>query len=173
MIIYVWPTGKLRCGRLRWPAQTTRCAIGWGGIKADKQEGDGVTPVGAFPLRRVFYRPDRLAKPLTELPVVPLTPHDGWCDTPTHPAYNTWIKRPFSARHERLWRTDSRYDVIVEVGYNDDPVVPHHGSAIFMHNAHPRYRPTAGCVALAQADLLALLRQCNERTKLSIGRRFY
>ncbi len=172
MIIHVWPTGNFCGGRLRWPARTTRCAVGRGGIHADKQEGDGITPVGTFPLRRVFYRPDRLARPLTALPVLPLQPHDGWCDEPAHSAYNTLIKHPFSARHERLWRTDSRYDIIVEVGFNDDPVVPNRGSAIFMHNAHPQYRPTQGCVALALTDLLALLQQCDKRTVLSISHRF-
>ena len=145
--------------------------MGRGGIDANKHEGDGVTPVGRFPLRRVFYRPDRVAKPATALPVITLRPHDGWCDAPGHPAYNTLIKRPFSASHERLWRTDSLYDVIVEVGYNDDPVVPNCGSAIFLHVAHPHYRPTEGCVAITLSDLLSLLKRCDKRTMLSIGAR--
>ena len=164
MIIHVWQPG-----RLRWPARTTRCAVGRGGIDTDKHEGDGITPMGRFPLRRVFYRPDRVAKPVTALPVVPLRPHDSWCDASEHPAYNTLIKHPFSESHERLWRADSLYDVIVEVGYNDDPVIPNRGSAIFLHIVHPRYHPTEGCVAIALTDLLTLLRQCDERTVLSIG----
>lgn len=139
-------------------------------MAAIKNEGDGSTPEGQFPLRRVFYRPDRVVKPKTALPVIALQPNMGWCDAPDHRSYNTLITRPFSASHERLWRDDSLYDVIVELGYNDDPVIADNGSAIFLHVAHEAYRPTAGCVAVALADLMRLLRQCDERTQMKIGK---
>ena len=173
MIISVWPNSQHQdgpdCdGQLHWAGGAVRCALGRAGLNAQKQEGDGRTPVGRFPLRRVFYRPDRVAEPATALSVIPIEPAMGWCDEPTHPDYNTLVHRPFAARHERLWRTDSRYDVVVEVGYNDDPVVPHHGSAIFMHVAHPQYQPTEGCVALALVDLLELLKQCDQHSLITI-----
>lgn len=147
-------------GFVRWGDQSRRCALGRGGIRADKREGDGATPVGRFVLRRVLYRPDRLAPPQTRLPVEPIRMDDGWCDDPAHPAYNRPVKRPFPARHEEMWREDHVYDVVMILGHNDDPVVAGAGSAVFMHLARPDYEPTAGCVALALPDLLDLLRDC-------------
>jgi len=135
------------------------CAIGPAGVSADKREGDGATPVGCFQLRRVLYRPDRLARPETGLPVAALRPEDGWCDDPDDAAYNRPIRLPYAASHERLWRDDGIYDVIVVLGHNDDPPVPGRGSAVFLHVARPDYGPTAGCVALALVDLLTVLRE--------------
>ena len=127
----------LPSGHLTWNGQRVRCALGRGGIRADKREGDGATPAGVFPLRRVFYRADRLSAPQTSLPVQALDPADGWCDEAADPAYNRLIKKPFDASHEKLWRDDSVYDVIVELGYNDDAPVAGLGSAIFLHVAKP------------------------------------
>ncbi len=164
MKIMVWPPGSLS-----WNGNEVRCAIGRGGITSEKKEGDGATPAGLFPLRRVMYRPDRMAAPETKLPLRALTPEDGWCDDPQDAAYNRLVSLPFSAGHERLWRDDYIYDVIVELGYNDDPVAPGLGSAIFMHVAAPGYGPTEGCVALGLKDLLALLGRCGEAATLSIN----
>ena len=147
-------------GTLRWPGGAFRCALGRGGIRADKREGDGGTPTGRFALRRVLYRADRLSAPQTALPVSPIDPLDGWCDDPGHPDYNRPVRLPFPASHEELWREDGVYDVVVVLGHNDDPVVPGAGSAVFMHVAKPGYEPTAGCVALALPDLLRLLAAC-------------
>jgi L,D-peptidoglycan transpeptidase YkuD (ErfK/YbiS/YcfS/YnhG family) len=147
-------------GRLTWPGGSARCALGRGGVRADKREGDGATPVGRFALRRVLYRPDRLDPPETGLPSDPIRPEDGWCDDPAHPDYNRPVALPFAASHEEMWRADEVYDVVVVLGHNDDPVVPGAGSAVFMHVARPDYEPTAGCVALALPDLLRLLRDC-------------
>lgn len=139
-----------------------RCALGKGGvIGADrKREGDGASPIGIWPIRRVYYRPDRMTAPDTQLACVPLRPHDGWCDDPSNPLYNRPVSLPYSASHEILWREDHVYDVICELGYNDDPVFPGKGSAIFMHLAHETYTPTEGCVALSEADLREVLRFC-------------
>jgi L,D-peptidoglycan transpeptidase YkuD (ErfK/YbiS/YcfS/YnhG family) len=144
-------------GELRWANRAYRCALGHGGVRIDKREGDGATPVGRFPLRRVLYRPDRMSAPTTLLPVAPLTPDDGWCDDPADPQYNRPVRLPYAARHEELWRADALYDVIVVIGHNDAPVVADMGSAIFMHLASADYRPTQGCVALAGQDLLDIL----------------
>lgn len=136
-----------------------RCALGKGGLKpaADKREGDGASPIGLWPIRRVLYRPDRLARPETALPVEPIKPEDGWCDAAGDPAYNRPVTLPYPASAERLWRDDHVYDVVVVLGHNDDPVVDGMGSAIFWHCAQPDYRPTEGCVALARDHLLAML----------------
>ena len=135
----------------------------------DKREGDGATPAGRFPLRRVLYRPDRLSTPATPLPVAPLTPEDGWCDDPADPQYNRPVRLPYAGRHEELWRADTLYDVIVVVGHNDAPVIAGMGSAIFMHVASADYRPTQGCVALARQDLLDILAGAGPDTALEIA----
>ncbi|MPZ09056.1 MAG: L,D-transpeptidase family protein [Kiloniellaceae bacterium] len=144
--------------RATWGPFGWRCAIGRGALGTKTREGDGVTPVGRWPMRRVLYRADRLAKPDTLLPCQAIAPDDGWCDDPTDPAYNRPVRLPYPASHESLTRDDHLYDVVVVLGHNDDPVVPGAGSAIFLHVARDDYGPTEGCVALALADLLELLK---------------
>jgi len=144
-------------GILRWRAVSYRCALGRGGVRTDKREGDGATPSGRFPLRRVLYRADRLSAPRTLMSATPLTPEDGWCDDPSDVAYNQAVRLPCAGQHERLWRDDGLYDLIVVIGHNDDPVVPGQGSAVFLHVAGSNYAPTDGCVALARGDLLDVL----------------
>jgi L,D-peptidoglycan transpeptidase YkuD (ErfK/YbiS/YcfS/YnhG family) len=144
-------------GEAIWAGRRLRCAVGRGGVVADKREGDGASPAGLWPMRGVLFRRDRLGTPATALPTRPLEPSDGWCDDPADPAYNLHVRLPYPARSEKLWRADPLYDVVVPLGYNDDPVVSGAGSAIFLHVAGPDFAPTAGCVALALADLLAVL----------------
>jgi L,D-peptidoglycan transpeptidase YkuD (ErfK/YbiS/YcfS/YnhG family) len=144
-------------GRLTFQAQHYRAAFGEAGLRHEKHEGDQCTPIGLLPLRRVLYRADRVARPRAAVPVEPLAPTDGWCDDPAHADYNTMVTLPHPARHEALWRADAVYDVIGVLGWNDQPVVRGRGSAIFLHVARPDYAPTQGCVALALADVLALL----------------
>jgi L,D-peptidoglycan transpeptidase YkuD (ErfK/YbiS/YcfS/YnhG family) len=142
---------------LSWQERTARCAIGRSGIRRDKREGDGASPAGRFALREAMYRPDRLARPPTRLALRALAEADGWCDDPADPAYNRLVRLPHPARCERLWRADALYDLLIVVGYNDDPVEPGRGSAIFIHVAAPGYSATEGCVALALPDLLDLV----------------
>jgi len=145
------------------------CALGRGGIRGEKHEGDGVTPAGVWEIRRVLYRPDRLIKPRTRLSLAPIGEDDGWCDDPADPNYNQPITRPYAASHEALWRDDGVYDLIAILGYNDDPPEAGRGSAIFLHVARPNYAPTEGCVALALPDLLMLLEQIHPQSALHIG----
>ncbi|MDG6095735.1 L,D-transpeptidase family protein [Acetobacter sp. AN02] len=142
---------------LHCKGQPLAAVIGASGIVRHKQEGDHATPSGLLPLRRVFWRADRIARPATTLPAEPLAPDDGWCDDPASPAYNTHIRLPSQARHEKLWRDDRLYDLIIVLGYNDDPVISGRGSAIFMHLRSPDSRPTEGCIALSEADLRLVL----------------
>lgn len=155
-------------GRLFAFGRPYRCALGRAGIRAAKREGDGATPAGLLPLRRVLYRPDRLSRPRLALPVAPLSPDAGWCDDSADPAYNRLVSLPHPARHERMWRDDGLYDLVVVLGYNDDPPVPGLGSAIFLHVARPDYGPTEGCVALALDDLRAVLGDCRTDTAMRI-----
>ena len=154
---------------LHWRGRQFACAIGRGGVRSNKREGDGATPAGCFPLRRVLYRPDRIAPPRTALPIAPLSPDDGWCDDPAHPLlYNRPLRLPHEARHEELWRVDHVYDLIVILGHNDAPTVPGLGSAVFLHVAQPDYAPTAGCVAVAAGDLLTILAGVGKRPCLRV-----
>lgn len=161
--IHVWPDG-----RLEFEGVSYRCALGRSGITSDKREGDGATPAGRFPLRKAWYRPDRMPPPMTFLALGPTLKSDGWCDDPEHPSYNRAVKLPFPASHERMWRDDELYDLVVFVGFNDDPVVPGKGSAIFIHVAKEDYSPTEGCVALAPMDLTRILSRCSTVTDLVI-----
>ena len=145
--------GKLCLGALNWP-----CAIGRGGRRPKRREGDGATPVGCWPIREVLYRADRLRRPVTALPVKAIRPDDGWCDDAADRNYNRPVKLPFPRSHEELWRKDWLYDIVVVLGYNDSPRSLGRGSAIFMHLARPGYKPTAGCIALSRGDMLKLLR---------------
>ena len=146
---------------LQWIAEiggtAYRCALGRGGVveASAKREGDGATPLGAWPLRRLHYRAERIAPAAKGIALREIRSDDGWCDDPADAAYNRLVKLPYPARHERLWRNDHLYDLVGELGYNDAPPRSGAGSAIFLPLARPGYGPPEGCVALARDDLLA------------------
>ena len=135
-----------------------RCALGRAGVTTNKKEGDGATPTGKFVFRSLLFRSDRHSPPKTKLPRSFILPQDGWCDEPSDPNYNRPVRIPYNASYEKLWRKDSVYDIVVVLGYNDRPVIPYRGSAIFLHCAKPDYSPTAGCIALLEKDLLDVLK---------------
>lgn len=143
-------------------------AVGRTGITTRKREGDGASPAGTWPLRYVLYRPDRVARPTTGLPVRALAQTDGWCDCPGDRRYNRAVELPYGASAEAMWRDDHLYDFVVVLGYNDDPPHPGRGSAIFFHLAEA-YAATAGCVAISRADMVRLLGRCGPGTRLHIG----
>ncbi len=140
-----------------WGAGPRRCAVGRCGIAIKQREGDGITPVGLWPVRRVLYRADRITQPKTAFPLAAIQDRDGWCDAPDDAAYNTQVLLPYRAGAEALRRDDALYDVVVVLGFNDDPVIPGKGSAIFVHVARLDFSPTEGCVALSLPDLLEML----------------
>jgi len=141
------------------PSLDAPCALGRAGMidAASKREGDGKTPVGTYSFRQVFYRADKMAEPRTILTSTPLSKALGWCDDPVHKQYNQLVQLPFASSHEKLWRDDTLYDLVLVIGHNDAPVVPELGSAIFVHVAKGGFLPTEGCVALERPALLALL----------------
>jgi L,D-peptidoglycan transpeptidase YkuD (ErfK/YbiS/YcfS/YnhG family) len=146
-------------GHVHWLTRTAPCALGRGGVIAEsaKREGDGATPVGRFALRRVLWRPDRGAAPKTALPSKTIGEDEGWCDDPARPEYNRPVQLPFAGSAEHLWRDDDLYNIVVVFGHNDTPPRPGMGSAIFLHVAGAGFKPTEGCVAMAESDLRALL----------------
>ncbi|NKB20332.1 MAG: L,D-transpeptidase family protein [Alphaproteobacteria bacterium] len=163
MNLVVYPSGVAN-----WNEQNFRCALGAGGISKIKCEGDSITPAGKFSLRHVFFRADRIERPETVLPTTALTKIDGWSDDPDDPDYNRRITLPSTKRHEILWRTDAVYDLIVVIGYNDQPVVSGAGSAIFLHVAKAGYSSTEGCVAFMLSDLQKILREWTETSVVDI-----
>jgi len=158
-----WATLPTPGGERRW-----RCVLGAGGVREDKVEGDSATPVGEFPLRRIYFRNDRLVLPKVRLPVRPIAEHDGWCDDPLSPVYNRLVRVPNDWSHEKMWREDGLYDLVVVVGYNDDPPEGEWGSAIFLHIARDDMSPTRGCIAFARDDLLELVTLLDPETRLRV-----
>ena len=120
-------------------------------------------------LLSVMYRSVRQALPKTNLIVSKINKSDGWRDDPSSPNYNKPILLPQCVSHEKLYRDDFSYDVIVDIDYNRASPIPGKGSAIFIHVAKPNYKPTKGCIALALTDLLELLKSCNASTRLVIS----
>lgn len=155
-------------GILRFSHFEYRCSLGEKGMTGDKKEGDLKTPLGSFPVKECWYRADRIPAPETNLPLREIQPDDGWCDDPKSPHYNQHVKLPFEPSHEELSRDDCKYDIIVTLGYNDRPLIPGKGSAIFLHIAPEGYPATQGCVGLAQEDLLELLSRITPSTLLCI-----
>lgn len=160
-----------RTGSFLFAGRDVPCVMGRGGVvsASAKREGDGATPAGLWPLRRVLYRPDRLPAPASLLRVEPIAANDGWCDDPADEAYNRPVKLPYPARAEGMWRGDGLYDVVVVLGYNDAPVVKGAGSAIFLHCASPGFSPTEGCVAVERATLVEILLQCQAGDALAVA----
>jgi L,D-peptidoglycan transpeptidase YkuD (ErfK/YbiS/YcfS/YnhG family) len=156
-------TGLLTAGNL-----TVRCALGRGGLKVLKREGDGATPKGNWPLRRLILRPDKMRFVTTSLPSQLLQPDDGWCETPDDPRYNQPVKLPYGAGSDHLWRKDDLYDAIIVLGHNDRPRLRNFGSAVFFHIARPDCGPTAGCVAVTKRDMRKILRLCGPKTRMRI-----
>ena len=120
---------------------------------ADKREGDGASPLGAWPILAALLRPDRVAAPVTALPWRWLRATDGWSDDPADPAYNRPVAHPHRFGAERLWRDDGAYDILIVLGHNASPPVAALGSAIFLHCAKADLQPTEGCVAVDRAVL--------------------
>jgi L,D-peptidoglycan transpeptidase YkuD (ErfK/YbiS/YcfS/YnhG family) len=155
--------GVLLAGALTIPV-----ALGRGGIKANKREGDGATPRGVFRLKRLWWRADRHPRPRTQLPVRRIRDGDGWCEDPQDRHYNRPIVVPKGSKTDRLARNDRLYDFIIETDHNTRPRIAGRGSAVFVHIARDGLLPTAGCVALKEPSLRQLLARVGPRTRIAI-----
>jgi L,D-peptidoglycan transpeptidase YkuD (ErfK/YbiS/YcfS/YnhG family) len=155
--------GWLFAGPLALPV-----ALGRSGIRADKREGDGSTPRGSFHPLRLWWRPDRLPRPRTFLPVRRIGATDAWCEDPADRRYNRPFRRSASEPGDRLRRADGLYDLIVEIDHNTRPRIAGRGSAVFIHIARADFSPTAGCIALRPRDLKALLGRLGPKTRIVV-----
>ena len=146
-----------------------KCCIGKNGISKNKVEGDKKTPVGFFGIENLYYRNDRLKKPLTKLKCVKINKNMGWCDdTNDSKNYNKLIKNKKKIKCENLFRRDTKYDLIIPIKYNFLKPVKSKGSCIFIHLTND-YKPTAGCIALNKKDFLIMLKIINKKTKIYIN----
>jgi L,D-peptidoglycan transpeptidase YkuD (ErfK/YbiS/YcfS/YnhG family) len=148
---------------------TVPVALGRGGIRANKREGDGGTPRGSFHPRKLWWRADRFPRPRTFLSTRAITPTDAWCEDPNDRHYNRPIRVARNHEGDRLRRADHLYDFIVEIDHNTRPRVAGRGSAVFLHLARENFGPTAGCVSMTRSAMLHLLRRLGPRTRIVIG----
>jgi L,D-peptidoglycan transpeptidase YkuD (ErfK/YbiS/YcfS/YnhG family) len=162
--------GNPRQGWLSAGPRFTKVALGRAGIKANKREGDGATPAGCYRLVRLWWRPDRLPRPRTLLPVRPIRAQDGWCEDPSDRRYNRPIMISPGQPGDRLRRADALYDLIIEIDHNTRPRVAGRGSAVFVHVARTDLAPTAGCVSLPIHTLRQLVARLGPETTITIHR---
>ena len=154
------PRGVRFMGRI-WP-----CTIGRGGIRADKREGDGATPVGAHHIVGLLYRPDRMARPASW--AVPIRPGDLWSDDPGVADYNLMVRAPYPYSHESLRRADPLYDLVLVTDWNWPEAQPGKGSCIFIHQWRRPGYPTAGCVAFRRDHLRWIARRITPGSRLVV-----
>jgi len=145
-----------------------KCCIGKNGVKKQKIEGDNSTPKGIFTIGTFYYRKDRVIKPFTNLKTKIIKPNIGWCNDPKQKSYNKEIKIKNKVCCEKLFRKDHKYDALVPINYNANPVIPHRGSVIFLHLTQ-NYKPTAGCIAISIKDFLTLAKCIKSSDKIKIG----
>ena len=158
-----------KSGYLKYKNLKFRCALGKAGISKKSVEGDHITPKGTYKVIRIYYRKDRIKKISSKFKLIEIKRNMGWCDDPKSKKYNQLIKLPNKYNHERLYRKDNVYDLILVLNYNMIPIVKNKGSAIFIHIAKKNYEKTAGCIALKKVHLVKLIEKINKKTKIIIN----
>lgn len=144
------------------------CALGQSGMRINKREGDGGTPVGTWDVIEMRYRADRVLRPRTRLPLRQTRKQDGWCDASTDRNYNRAVRLPYPQSAEAMWREDHLYDIVVVLSHNMRPRARGRGSAVFVHLAREGYSPTEGCVALSLHHLRLLLERWKPGDRIRI-----
>tara|TARA_B100001109_G_scaffold147939_1_gene120473 strand:- start:697 stop:1188 length:492 start_codon:yes stop_codon:yes gene_type:complete len=145
-----------------------KCSLGKNGIRINKKEGDLSTPKGIYTIKKLFYRSDRIKKINTKIDKIEIKKNMGWCNDPNHKKYNSLINVNTKIKHEKLYRTDTKYDLVLVIDYNLKKPIPFKGSAIFVHITK-NYKPTAGCIALKKNDMIILLKILNKNTKIKLS----
>ena len=92
----------------------------------------------------------------------------GWCDDVLNKKYNKMIKIKKNIKHEKLYRADNKYDLLIPIKYNFNKPKKGLGSCIFIHLTQ-NYKPTNGCIALKKKDFLIMLKLIDKRTKILIN----
>ena len=143
-----------KSGYLKYKNLKFRCALGKAGIKKKEKEGDNITPRGIFEITKILYRADKIKKIKAFIRPIKIKKNMGWCDDSKSDYYNQQIKLPNKFGHERLYRNDNLYDIILVLNYNTNPIIKKKGSAIFIHVSKNSYKKTKGCIALKKKHLL-------------------
>jgi L,D-peptidoglycan transpeptidase YkuD (ErfK/YbiS/YcfS/YnhG family) len=157
-----------KTGYLKYKNFKFRCALGKEGIKKKVNEGDNVTPKGILRIIKIYYRADKINKIITSIKKIKIKKNMGWCDDPISKHYNKQIILPSKFNHEKLYRNDNLYDLILVLNYNTNPIIKNKGSAIFIHVAKKKYQPTKGCIALNKKDLIQLISIIKKNTKIKL-----
>jgi L,D-peptidoglycan transpeptidase YkuD (ErfK/YbiS/YcfS/YnhG family) len=160
--------GKAHLARVQVGLTIIPAAIGRMGVSHRKREGDGATPAGTYRLQNLHFRQDRLRRIPSSLDSRPLNAQMGWCDDVASRLYNRPVEVDAPERHEKLWRDDAVYDILISTSHNQRPRVRGAGSAIFVHLARPGYEATQGCVAISLADMRRLMPRLSHKTRLVI-----
>ena len=162
-MIIINKTGYLKYKNLKF-----RCSLGKGGVGKKEMEGDNITPIGSYKLVNFFFRKDRIDKINSKIKFKEIKKNMGWCDDPKSKKYNQLIKLPSKYRHEKFYRNDHVYDLILVLNFNMKPIIKDKGSAIFIHLARKNYSSTKGCIALSKSNLLQILSKISKNTKIKI-----
>ena len=158
-----------KSGHLKYKNLHFKCALGKAGIGLKKKEGDKITPKGIYKIVKIYSRRDRIKKISSKFKIIRIKKNMGWCDDPRSNNYNQLIRLPTKFSHEKLYRKDNIYDLILVLNFNLNPIVNNKGSAIFIHISKKKYKPTAGCIALKKRNLVKLIREIGKRTKVLIN----
>ena len=158
-----------KSGYLKYKNLKYRCALGKAGIKKKEKEGDNITPKGIFKITKIYYRSDRIKNIKTVIKKIKIKKNMGWCNDPRSNLYNQQIKLPNKFSHEKLFRNDNLYDLVIVLNYNINPTIKNKGSAIFMHIAKNSYKKTKGCIALKKKHLIELISKIKKNTKIKIN----
>ena len=157
-----------KSGYLKFKNLKFRCSLGKSGIGEKRIEGDNITPQGTFRVTRIYYRDDKIKKIKSKTRLFKIKKNFGWCDQPNTNHYNKLIRLPSKLSHEKLYRRDNIYDVILVLNYNTNPTIRYKGSAIFIHVARKKFPPTKGCVAISKKNLLYLIEHISKNIKIKI-----
>jgi L,D-peptidoglycan transpeptidase YkuD (ErfK/YbiS/YcfS/YnhG family) len=158
-----------KSGYLKYENLKFRCALGKAGVKKKTIEGDNITPRGIFKIIKLYYRPDKIKIIKTSIKKIKIRKNMGWCDDPKSRFYNQQIKLPTKYGHEKLYRSDNLYDLIVVLNYNINPIIKNKGSAIFLHIAKNSYQKTKGCIGLKKEHLIKIISKIKKNTKIKIN----
>ena len=145
------------------------CAVGKAGIGKKIKEGDKITPIGTYKIVNIYYRKDRIKKLSSKFKLIEITKDMAWCDDPKSKKYNQLVKLPINYTHEKLYRKDYIYDLLLVLNYNMCPIIKNKGSAIFIHITKKKYQATQGCIALKKAHLVKLTSKINKNAKIKIN----
>ncbi len=145
----------------------TYCGYGRNGFTSDKREGDGCTPVGTFPLLLAFGTGRNPGTAMEYRQIGPLSFWSGEKES-----YNRWVELEDESasmpRSERLADYPVQYRHAMFIGYNADAPEWGRGSAIFLHCRASDHWSTAGCISIARAKMLRLLRECRPGVTVTI-----